>query len=48
MNKITLLYVFNKISNNNNIVTKDDKIFAFGENKFGVLGLGHQNSETYL
>jgi hypothetical protein len=49
LNEIKLLYVFNK-SNDNNIVvaTKEDEVFVFGENKYGVLGLGHQNCENDL
>jgi alpha-tubulin suppressor-like RCC1 family protein len=26
------------------IVTKNDKVFIYGKNKFGVLGLGHNNA----
>jgi alpha-tubulin suppressor-like RCC1 family protein len=44
--KIKLLYVFSK--NNVFLVTNDDKIFAFGDNKGRVLGFGHKNSISEL
>lgn len=46
LNEIKLLFVFkvNKSKINVLITTKDDRVFAFGYNDNGVLGLGHQNS----
>jgi hypothetical protein len=40
---IKILYVFKDNANKSNvfIVTNNDKVYAFGENTYGVLGLGH-------
>jgi nitrite reductase/ring-hydroxylating ferredoxin subunit len=50
LNEIKLLYVFKDFGNYNNvlIVTNDDKIFAFGDNCFGVLGFGNNNTVNEL
>jgi alpha-tubulin suppressor-like RCC1 family protein len=46
LNEIKLLYVFNK--NNVLIVTNDDKVFAFGNNIYGVLGFGNNRELNEL
>jgi hypothetical protein len=50
LNEIKLLYVFKDYNNNNNvlIVTNDDKVFAFGNNKWGVLGFGNDRKVNEL
>ena len=40
---IKYLYVFKAFQINVLFVTIDDKVFGLGKNKFGVLGLGHEN-----
>ncbi len=48
LNQIKILYIFEDffVENENKynvfIVTNDDKVYASGINKFGVLGFGHQ------
>jgi alpha-tubulin suppressor-like RCC1 family protein len=36
--------IFGENGNEVIIVTKNDKVFAFGDNKYGCLGLGHNNA----
>ena len=40
---IKLVCIFGESGNEVIIVTKDDNVFAFGNNKYGCLGLGHNN-----
>ncbi|XP_054155256.1 RCC1 and BTB domain-containing protein 1-like [Oppia nitens] len=40
---IKLVCIFGESGNEVIIVTKDDNVFAFGYNKYGCLGLGHNN-----
>jgi alpha-tubulin suppressor-like RCC1 family protein len=42
INNIKIIYVFGYKATEVLIVTKDDKCYGFGENEFGVLGLGHE------
>jgi alpha-tubulin suppressor-like RCC1 family protein len=44
LSKIKFFCVFGEDGKEVIIVTKDDKIFAFGSNKYGCLGLGHNNA----
>jgi RCC1 and BTB domain-containing protein len=44
VSNIKLFCVFSKEGNNVIIVTKNDKVFTFGSNEYGVLGLGHNNA----
>jgi alpha-tubulin suppressor-like RCC1 family protein len=50
LNEIKLLYVFGDAINKNNvlIVTHDDKVFAFGDNEWGVLGFGNNRKVNEL
>jgi alpha-tubulin suppressor-like RCC1 family protein len=50
LSEIKLLYVFKDNFNKNNvlIVTNDDKIFAFGNNYWGVLGFSNNNKVNEL
>ncbi len=44
LSEIKLLYIFKNYNENNAlIVTNDDKVFAFGDNSYGVLGFGHSS-----
>ncbi len=44
VSNINFFCVFGEIGNNVIIVTKNDKVFTFGSNQYGVLGLGHNNA----
>jgi RCC1 and BTB domain-containing protein len=44
VSNIKFFYVFGNEGNNVIIVTKNDKVFAFGDNNDGCLGLGHNNA----
>jgi RCC1 and BTB domain-containing protein len=44
VSNIKLFCVFSEKGNNVIIVTKNDKVFTFGSNEFGCLGLGHNNA----
>jgi hypothetical protein len=48
LSEIKLLYVFKDIFDKNNvlIVTNDDKVFAFGNNYWGVLGFPNNNNKV--
>jgi alpha-tubulin suppressor-like RCC1 family protein len=43
VSNIKFFCVFSETGDNVIIVTKNDKVFAFGKNDFGCLGLGHYN-----
>ncbi len=38
-----MIWIFGQNANRVIIITKDDKVFAFGHNKNAFLGLGHNN-----
>jgi alpha-tubulin suppressor-like RCC1 family protein len=44
VSNIKFFCVFGEKANNVIIVTKNDKVFTFGSNEYGVLGLGHNNA----
>jgi hypothetical protein len=50
LNDIKFIYVLEDFKNKSNafIVTNDDKVFVFGNNRDGVLGLGHKNKVNEL
>jgi alpha-tubulin suppressor-like RCC1 family protein len=48
LSEIKFLYVFKDFKNNVLIVTNDDKVFAFGDNKWGVLGFGNKTEVNKL
>ena len=40
--QIKLFYIFDNNNNQNVLfVTNDDNVYGFGENKYGMIGLGH-------
>ncbi len=44
LSNIKFVHIYYKDSSNDGlIVTKVDKMYAFGDNKNGLLGLGHEN-----
>jgi RCC1 and BTB domain-containing protein len=44
VSNIKFFCVFSQTGNNIIIVTKNDKVFTFGSNEYGCLGLGHNNA----
>jgi len=50
LNDIKFIYVLEDFKNKSNvfIVTNDDKVFVFGNNRDGVLGFGHKNKVNEL
>ncbi len=44
VSNIEFFCIFGETGNEVLIVSKDDKVFAFGNNKYGLLGLGHNNA----
>jgi alpha-tubulin suppressor-like RCC1 family protein len=44
VSNIQFFYIFGENGNEVIIVTKNDKVFAFGDNNYGCLGLGHNNA----
>jgi RCC1 and BTB domain-containing protein len=43
ISNIKFVCIFGENGNEVLIVSKDDNVFAFGPNKYGCLGLGHNN-----
>jgi hypothetical protein len=48
INNINIIFIFGYKVTEVLFVTKDDKCYGFGQNEFGVLGLGHNQGDQVL